>query len=231
MRTYVSILGDSISSFFLTIPLRNKPYYPRIKSKLLFPSQMWWAIMNKSLHWKLLVNESISGSCVADGYRNLLCASNPKRCLKLHKNNKKPNYIIVAMGVNDYSYNVPIDVFKESYDRMLNLIKNYYMESTIICISPWFTLRGDIYNSNGGGRFNKIGNTCSQYAAIIEELAYNYNLLYYDTAQIGFTEQNYYPTFCCDNCTHPTHPNKFGHKVMGEKLARFITNLIVKKND
>lgn len=227
MEPYVSILGDSISSFFLTIPLKNKPYYPRIKSRILFPSQMWWAIMIKLLHWKLLVNESISGSCVAEGYRELLCASSPKRCLKLHRNKKKPDVIIIAMGVNDYTYNVPLEIFRMAYMNMLVNIKNFYKESKIICVSPWFTQRGKMRESLNGERLNNLGCSCSQYSSIIEELTQQFNLIYYDAELIGFSEYNYYPTYCCDNKINPTHPNRMGHMIMGEKLAQFINDLMI----
>lgn len=178
--------------------------------------------MNRFLGSKILVNESISGSCVTDGCRNLVSASNNSRCLNLHSRSEQPDLIIIAMGVNDFSYNAPLDLFKESYSEMLSRIIAKYRDSKILCITPWFTMRGDFKGAEKECRVNNLGYSSIQYASVIEELAEQYGIYCFNAAETGFNEKNYYPTYCCDNKIHPTHPNRLGHRIMGEKIAQFI---------
>lgn len=227
----VSIMSDSISSYDGYVPEGNATYYP--KYDVTDVSKMWWSVMNSTLETKLLVNNSWSGSCCASGVRSDTTeASSDSRCNNLGDN---PNIILACIGGNDFSYNCPLGdwngastpsdttTFKEAYAVMLDKIQKNYPNSLIICVAPWYLQRG---TDNGVTYINDLGLTESDYAKAVKEVADIFRLPFIDIASLcGFNRYNYYPTFCVDSETKPTHPNALGHKVIGETVAQEIVKI------
>ena len=227
----VSIMSDSISSYDGYVPSGNKVYYPR--HDINNASQMWWSVMNSILNTELLVNNSWSGSCCASGVRtDTTEASSDSRCGNLGDN---PDIILSCIGGNDYSYDCPIGdwngttkptdttTFREAYAVMLNKMQTNYPNSLIVCVAPWYLQRG---TDNGVTYTNNLGLTESDYAKAIKEVADIFRLPFIDIANLcGFNRYNYYPTFCVDSDTSPTHPNALGHKVIGETMAQEIVKI------
>lgn len=234
---YVSILGDSISALAGTIPSGNEAYYTGNNYGITSANDMWWKIVADTLGMNVLVNNSWSGSQVCDRTPGAkIPASYPARCQALHDSSHDPDYVLIAMGVNDYSYNsylgdwngqtMPVDDvdFTQSYALMINRIHSAYPNANIICISPWFVQRG----TDTGVTFvnsQAAHLTESAYGDVIRKLCGMLGVIYID-GNVGFNKYNYYPTYCEDDETTPTHPNKAGQTVMGKVIAEKVRNLI-----
>lgn len=232
---YLSILGDSISSYIGTIPSGNTPYYTGTNAGVTSPDQMWWKILCDELSMIPLVINGWSGSLVTKGIRSGITeASNISRCQALHTDEHNPDIILIAMGVNDYSYNAPLgtwdgstaientDDFSQAYAYMLDKIHSAYPKAQIFCITPWFVQRG---TDVGATYINALKLTENNYSEKIKYIASIMNAKTIDGTNIGFNKYNYYPKYCQDNQYNPTHPNNLGQNVMGVAIAKALTDL------
>lgn len=142
--TFVSVFGDSISTFEVFNPKGYEVFYTKYmqeRNGLTTVYDTWWAKVNQALRAYICVNNSYSG-CRVSGER-FPSANCSERTSCLHNGNIYPDYILVYLGFNDFGYGVPIygkdefnntvNVFSYSYDVMLNKLKNNYPNSTIIC--------------------------------------------------------------------------------------------------
>ena len=145
-----------------------------------------------------------------------------------------PHVVIVAMGVNDYSYASPmgewdgsakLDLndtsdFRSAYANMLVRIHSEYPNAIIYCLSPFFVQRvtTDAWDVNR----NKLGLTYLDYEKSIRDISDLLQAEFVDINNLGFNRYNYYPTFCEDSETAPTHPNQLGQKVIGQSVADVI---------
>lgn len=230
---YISVLGDSFSSYEGKCPRDYRFYYDGNRAGVSTADEMWWNVLCSKIGAKPLVIEALSGCTVTEGVRveSLIAASNSKRCHNLGRMLLYPDIIIVAVGVNDYSLSVPLwkidyvgttnksDNFCFSYANMLAKIKRYYPKSTVVCVSPWFTQRGQW---DGTAYRNDLGLTYRDYSVCVERIALQYDCLFFDTNAFGFHEGNYYPQYCVDDAEHPTHPNAEGQRLIGEMIADWI---------
>ncbi len=232
---YLSLLGDSISSYIGTIPAGNTPYYTGSNAGVTNSEQMWWKVLCDELSMTPLVINGWSGSLVTKGIRSGITeASNISRCQALHTDEHNPDIILIAMGVNDYSYNAPLgnwsglteientNDFSQAYAYMLDKIHSAYPNAQIFCITPWFVQRG----TNVGVTYtNALNLTENNYAEKIKYIASIMNAKVIDGANIGFNKYNYYPKYCQDNQYNPTHPNSLGQGVMGRAIAKALSNI------
>lgn len=145
-----------------------------------------------------------------------------------------PNVIVIAMGVNDYSYNAPLgdwdgaeqlvltdtSNFRSAYANMLVRIHEAYPNAIIYCLSPFFVQR--ITTDKWDVNRNTLGHTFLDYECAIKEVSDLLQAEFIDINNIGFNRYNYYPTFCVDSSSTPTHPNALGQKVIGVSLAKKI---------
>lgn len=146
-----------------------------------------------------------------------------------------PDIIVIAMGVNDYSYNAPLGTwdgsiklelddtsnFRSAYANMLVKIHETYPNAVVYCLSPFFVKRitSDAWDVNR----NKLGLTYRDYENAIRDVSDLMQGVFVDINNIGFNRYNYYPTFCNDNETYPTHPNELGQKIIGQSVADAIS--------
>lgn len=233
---YVSVLGDSISSYIGTIPQGNNVYYTGTNAGVSSVEQMWWKVMCNITGLIPLVINGWSGSCVTSGVRDYstwVPSCDLSRCQALHDENHTPDIILIAMGVNDYSYNATLgewngnsqientNDFSQAYAFMLDKIHSAYPNAQIYCITPWFNQRGvDV----GVTYKNSLDLTENDYANKIKKIAYLLNAKVIDGSNIGFNKYNYYPTYCIDSSTSPTHPNAKGQIHMGNTIAKYLIN-------
>ena len=118
---WVSILGDSISTYNGWVPAGNSYYYP--KDDVNDVKKTWWHILLKKLGAKLCVNESWNGRKVCD--LKSVANSTYNAVGKLHRETGKtyknldgkdevatedikPDIILVFLGINDYNGNVDL---------------------------------------------------------------------------------------------------------------------------
>ncbi|MBQ6164053.1 MAG: hypothetical protein IJK23_06220 [Clostridia bacterium] len=143
----VSILGDSLSTFEGFNPVGYAVYYNQqmqMRNELKDVYDTWWAMVNQQMHAFLCVNNSYSGSRVSGP--GFPAASCPERISGLRTNEYSPDYILVYIGFNDFGNGVKISngrfgsfsdksgiCFEESYELMLDRLKEQYPAAVIIC--------------------------------------------------------------------------------------------------
>lgn len=153
---YISILGDSISTFCgFTLP-DYRVYYQENKlyeNGLSSCADTWWAQVICKLGGTLCVNNAYSG-CKVNGDR-FPSASSEKRIEALC-GIQDPDIILVYLGINDFGFNVPVRkkglfhfkkdpaYFADAYDLMLARIRARYPHALIFCGTLLKTyIRGD----------------------------------------------------------------------------------------
>lgn len=239
----LSLLGDSISSFAGTIPAGNDAYYTGSNSGVSSADEMWWSVLCNKTGMKPLIINGWSGSGITQltdtAHRNKVPMSDLTRCQGLHDGTTEPDIILIAGGVNDYSYanspahnpgewdghTEPIDgnSFTETYACMIKNIQERYPEAIVVCMSTLFTQRG---TDNGYTYVNDTGYTQPDYDKEIEKVARIMRCAYINMEQLGFNRFNYYPNFAVDSSATPTHPNALGQRTMGEYIADVLPQLV-----
>lgn len=150
----LSILGDSLSTYE---GISNNPEIHRLLkfNKAFYQSDFpldktyWMQIIN-DLEMTLCVNNSYSGG--------LLCGENDanagiNRAEYLSRDDgTSPDVIIVFMGINDFGYYIPSDVFGQDYQATLQKIKERHPIAKVCCVnlpnrSPLHRTETEIYNA------------------------------------------------------------------------------------
>lgn len=251
----LSLLGDSISALAGTIPEGNAAYYSGSNHGITSASQMWWSVLCSETGMIPCVINGWSGSGINwqtdANHADIVPMSDDSRCNGLHNGDDVPDVILIAGGVNDYSYaesaqNEPLewdgksvpgyteptagkrvyDSFTEAYAAMIKKLQTNYPNAIIVALSTWFTMRG---TDNGYTLTHAVGgNTYTQqdYNDKIRYVAEQMHIPYIDVSNIGFNRNNFYPIYANDSATIPTHPKASGHKVMGLAIAEKIKSLI-----
>ena len=246
----LSLLGDSISAFS-GYSTDGHNYYPNAGSDVSSVDEMWWKIVADKLGMDPLVIGAWSGSCVTSGVRSdssYKPASDPYRCEGLNSGGTDPDVILIAMGVNDYSYmdstsemgtwdgktrlGTQADLsdyvntdFRSAYATMLARIQYTYPDAFIVCITPWFNKR---YSTSVGVNFlNAIGKDLREYADTVREICRIMHVACIDGTNIGFNWSNYYPTYANDSSVHPTHPTVAGQAAIAKAIIKQLLELNV----
>ena len=242
----MSLLGDSFSAIQ---GVSSHKYYPNAGSNVQFAQQLWWHIVCDELGMVPHVISAWSGSCVTSGIRNdteYQPASDPARCMNLDNTSGDPDVILIAMGVNDYSYtsnanqfgdwdgttplgseadlsDYAVTDFKRAYATMIERIQLQYKYATIIAITPFFQMRKT--TDTGANYLNAIGKSITDYANAVKEICGIMHIPVIDATNIGFTRFNYYPMYAEDSATIPTHPTVAGQAVIGKAVAEQMKKL------
>ena len=251
----LSLLGDSISALAGTIPEGNAPYYSGSNHGIRNANQMWWAVLCAETEMTPCVINGWSGSGINwqtdANHADIVPMSDNSRCNALHNGDETPDVILIAGGVNDYSYaqypqNEPLEwdgksaptyteptagkqvysSFTDAYAATIKKLQTNYPNAIIVALSTWFTMRG---TDNGYTLTHTVGsNTYTQqdYNDKIRFVAEQMHIPYIDVSNIGFNRNNFYPTYASDSSTIPTHPNATGHAVMGKAIAAKLVDMI-----
>lgn len=134
-QMYISILGDSISTFEGWQPKEYRVFYDAHQQKrndLTSVRDMWWAQVILALKGQLCGNSSYSGSRVSG--KGFPAGFSPER-IKALSVESTPNLILVYLGLNDFGYGVPIQTFANAYHLMLKQMKRQYPKAHICCAS------------------------------------------------------------------------------------------------
>ena len=145
---YVSILGDSISTFGGYSQPKDAAYYDtacKIATGISTSVDTWWGQVIERLGAQLLINNSWSGStvCNHESYQVPSYACSNERTSSLSKNGQAPDVIFVFMGVNDWGAGFPIVgdgaekeyAFSFAYQTMLKKLRDNYPKAEIICLT------------------------------------------------------------------------------------------------
>ncbi len=231
--TYISFLGDSISTFD-GYSNDKKANYSCYFNPIWFPNDWgdfenpiatventWWYQVTKNLNYNLCVNNSYSGGNVIDE------ATWKTRAKNLHQEKPRidPDVIVIYMGVNDFNHGFQLGsndgtkevdgvpaTFTDAYCKTLDAISKNYANSKVFCCTPLF--------DQSKFNVNAAGFTQPQFYDGIRTIVKNRGLniidLYNDT---GINDQNIASyTFDC------LHPNIEGMK----KIADVVTSAISK---
>ena len=210
--------------------------------------QMWWKILCDATGMIPLVIDAWSGSAVSQledsSHVSKVPMSSSTRCARLGDGTHNPDIILIAGGVNDYTYamsaqseplawdydNAPTEgaSFTETYACMIKKLQTNYPNAIIVALSTWFTMRGD---DNGYVLTHSVantGNTWEQadYDDAIKNVCQHMRVPYLCVNQVGFNRNNFYPTYATDSSTIPTHPNPAGQAVMGNFVAAQLPAIV-----
>ena len=239
-----SILGDSFSAYNGIIPENNIPYYYGNNAGVSSVNDMWWQRLVDNYGASRLVIEASSGSSISNigASSSNVPMSDLSRCQNLALNGINPDFIIILGGTNDFSHSNPNignynglqtfpttnDNFRNAYALMLQRIRQKYPYADIFCCGlPLFVRTPE---NKYVPQQNSEPQTVVNYSNAIKEIAHLMNCQYIDLNQCGFTPTNYYPTYCIDSETRPTHPNALGQKIIGDVIASNIINFYKSKN-
>lgn len=224
---YVSILGDSISTFQGYNPDGFNVYYTLDNQKIsgvINSSDTWWGIVIKHLGGELLINNSWSGSRVskipqfADEFPS---GCSDERSGGLHLSGINPDIIIVYLGTNDWGYSVPprrdmtcglleSEVFDVAYETMLAKIKSNYPSAEIWCC----TLCTTYMRSNPSFTFpySFRGHHIEEYCNIIKDKA----------SLLGCKLIDLYAEKTPYDAVDGSHPTKKGMKTLANLMLKTI---------
>ncbi len=208
---FVSIMGDSISTFEFTIPEDYKNFYSKNMEKYTNIStykDTWWGQVIEHFGWKLLVNNSWSGSFVCETIDSVKGSNgcSDKRTSMLGNNGIVPNHIIVFMGSNDRGRGLSLSEIKDSYSLMLKKIKNNYLNAIIWCCTLPKTACSRMKNFKFPDKQDGVEMIC--YNKIIIEAAKKENC---NVIELFYNDE------LCDTLDG-LHPNYQGMKFIAEKV-------------
>ena len=242
----LSIMGDSISAMKNYIPEGYDYYYSGSNHGVTSVNQMWWKILCDQTGMVPLIINAWSGSGVTqledNAHLDKVPMSDDDRCNALGDGTSDPNIILIAGGINDYTYaesaqsealpwdgkTTPVisNSFTEAYACMIKKLQTNYPNAIIVALSTWFSMRG---TDNGYTLTHAVGSnvyTQTDYNNAIKNVAEQMHIPYMDVSDIGFNRNNFYPTYASDSSTIPTHPNAAGQKVMGMAIAKRLIPLV-----
>lgn len=242
----LSVLGDSISALQGYVPTGYDIYYNGSNHGITSFNQMWYQVLAAKLGLDICVINAYSGSAVTQledaAHVDKIPMSSDERTAGLSDGTNVPDIIVIAGGVNDYTYaqsaqseplewdgkSMPVlgNSFTEAYACMIKKIQTNYPDAIIVCLSTFFTMRG---TDNGYTLTHAVGDnvyTQEDYNKAIKAVCEQMRVPYLDVTDIGFNRNNYYPTYAEDKSEEPTHPNAAGHRVIGVAVAEKIRDLI-----
>lgn len=224
---YISVLGDSISTFQGYNPDGFNVFYSPEKQRLsgvISPEDTWWGFVIKSLGGKMLINNSWSGSRVSkipQYVDEFPSGCSNERSGGLHSGDITPDVIIVYLGTNDWGHGVPpyrdmacglceIEVFDIAYETMIARIKANYPCAEVWCC----TLCTTYMKSNPSFTFPYTfgGYHIEDYCDIIKEKAQMFNCRLIDL----YSENTPY------DAVDGSHPTKKGMKTLAKIMLKYI---------
>ena len=208
---WVSILGDSISTYDKYIPSGYTTYYPT--SDVNDVSKTWWHILLTKLGAKLCVNNSngarsvfndSTGTDITKDELNKLHRVKGQEYINLDGTKEtatadiKPDIILVLLGTNDFTDGIKLGEliknsagtsnfntnFYQSYNAMLlNLIVNY-PNAHVYCLETTYNNKFNFLGKNSANNYQ------SEFNLAIEETARIYGVHCIHTSKLPITQTN-----------------------------------------
>lgn len=220
---YISIVGDSISTFENANPPGYAVYYdPLNQVRLGINNQddTWWGRVIKESGVHLCINNSYSGSRVTRDFFPNSCSV--ERTASLHDDNIKPDLILIYMGCNDFYYCELVNHRPDSYDKtkffhycyqlMLKRIKANYPDAKIVCgtLMKSFEVGSDWKFSE-----NRDGTNIEEYNDAIRKAVKEEGVYLADLASFSATYET----------KDRAHPTFSGHALMAELWMKCLKNI------
>ena len=201
---YISFLGDSITTYIDYIPSSYPSYYPTQGCDVNSVEKTWWYQVIEQTNYKLLMNNSYSGSKVTSGDG---CGQSIERINNLSFDNESPDIIIIHMGTNDLTNRIPVANFEKSYRNMVQIIRQQCDDAIIlVCNLPSMKHQGFL---NERLAFNEV----------INKIVKEENLILIDIAKL-ITEDNY-----ANYLFAGAHPNALGMKLISDEVIKKLNEL------
>lgn len=130
---FVSVLGDSISTFAEVSPPGGVYYAPSAGpvTGVRSAEDTWWMRAIRGLGGTLLRNDSWSGSTVSPG--GAMPAGSPSRIRRLATGEHMPDVVLVMTGLNDVNGSIDPSIFARAYEEMLHRLRTAYPSAAIWC--------------------------------------------------------------------------------------------------
>ena len=224
---YVSILGDSISTYQgisnvgtanTTVEGYSAWYNGNWQNVLGSSDDTYWGKVISKYNMNLLVNNSCGGNKLTEaGGTGVTAPAGYVRVENLAANTGSlngmtPDKIFLFMGTNDYIGGVAVETFAQAYVTTLEKAAELYPNAQVFV----FTLIPSHYNTDW--------TLLDSYNAKIRELAASYEgVVLVDIAAEGSITTDNYWTYTYDG----THPNKLGISVIANVLEQAILNNMV----
>ena len=194
---YISVLGDSISTYEGYNPIGHQVFYKHerlLQNDLTDVADTWWMKVIKGMGGELCVNNSFSGSFVYETC--VFSISAKERCQALHDGERMPDAILILAGTNDCLGKISATDFHNAYATMLKRIGEKYLTAKVFCATLTFGSNGKTAMTERGAlmlsAYNQaIRNAAEENGATLIDL---------------FQYKEYYPS------NDGTHPNREGHR-------------------
>lgn len=173
-NAYLSIIGDSISTYEGYIP-KGHIHFPEYSSTgSVSVNQTWWKKTVSNLGCRLGVNNSYSGTCVMDAYGAYTSSETVQRLRKcMRSDNIPPDIIVVFMGMNDCLIeNVSVEQFAKSYENMIKNLQELYPDAVLFFATISYEVN---YESKGAEALKKHLDSKAEMNEIIRNLAKQYD--------------------------------------------------------
>ena len=153
---YLSVLGDSISSYEGYIP---QGFYPEYRAGSgMEVSSMWWYQTALKLGMNICGINGCSGSGVlpaGDG-----TGGNEERCVSLHTPEHTPDLILVLLGANDLFRGCSQEEFRAEYREMLERMQTRYPDAEIVLCSYFRPSKASFEVDEANELIKSIGEEC-----------------------------------------------------------------------
>ena len=232
---FVSILGDSISTYRGYNPKGYEVYYDKEMQKrngLNSVYDTWWAKVNQALGAYLCVNNSYSGSRVSGKEFPAGCSQG--RIMNLRTSEYMPDMILVYLGFNDFGYGVPVSCapksndgktnllfFEDAYHQMLTGVRYFYPNAKIVCAT---LMRTSLEQDNLWRFPDRLGGICiDEYNEAIRRAASNCHV---DLADLAKRQHSFTNVFKQDRryeTLDGAHPTAKGHQTIANEWIRCLS--------
>lgn len=235
---YLSILGDSISTFKGVSNdaskglSKNAVFYTGSNSGVSSVNDTYWMKTINALGMKLCVNNSWSGGYLIKHRPNVGAENDSDgsisnamvRCKALHNGSITPDVIIIMIGINDFIANIQLGSFnddstslpsgdtattiREAWANLINNTCTTYPKAEVYLMT-YPQARVDV-GTSGGARLE-------DYRDSVREVAELFGIKVIDLARCGIKTQNaslYLPD--------DLHPNAAGHSLMANEIIRTL---------
>ncbi len=167
-KRYVSILGDSVSTFQGACVSGGSFYAPYSGpvTGVYTAMDTWWMELTRRAGFILLANNSWAGSTAAESGNMTACS--PRRIRDLSVSGIMPDRVLVFLGLNDVKRYVPAETFRSDYGRILSMIRDAFPGTEIVCGT---LVTGYIGEEPAGVRPTYFGSQVERFNEAIREAA------------------------------------------------------------
>lgn len=229
---YLTIFGDSRSTFINYIPTGYYSHYPN--GDVTSVQDMWWKKLINKTGMKLCISNAWGGSTITQpvpDMPDISCMCNDERIENIGYGNIIPDIIIIWASINDYNnYDVPIGNYDgtsdipvntttltEAYAVMLNKIQVSYPNAKIYVCGETFVNIGSVNGIPCKNINNNI--TLKEWNKAIENICDIFGVEFIDLSKCGISHYNL-SNYYADGL----HPNKNGMQIICDYIYEHLSN-------